>query len=95
MAQYKVPPLNLNEPIVDKDGKPTNNFLNFLTALSDLTTQNFNTTGIKIPDNSGDLSLTDNNGAPTPDGTQWTDNSTNPPTIKVILNGQIKTITTS
>jgi len=91
MAKYIVPFINLDSKIIDENGYMLPEFKNFMRGLSDLLNNNFQDTGIKVPDINGDINKVLQSDQSIPDGTMWLDNSTSPQTIKVFIDGVIQT----
>jgi len=86
MSQYSVPFLPLETKIVNEDGTMTEEMQNFVRGMSDLFNNNFNATGLKIPDQPTTLNANEN-------GTIWYNNETN--TVQVLIDGDTHTVDTT
>jgi len=79
MSQYNVPFLSLDTQIVNENGTMTQEMLNFVKGMSDLFNNNFNATGLKVPDQPTTINVNEN-------GTIWYNNNTN--TAQILVDGQ-------
>jgi hypothetical protein len=84
MPLYKIPPVIIDEKIVNEDGIMQGSFLLFIKSMINLFNNNFNENGIKIPALDNDLTSEENNES------LWYSKESN--TLKFLIDGEVKTI---
>ena len=87
MSQYNVPFLSTSYKITNPDGTMSTEMFNFVKGVSDLFNNNFNATGLKVPDVPTEISNATEN------GTTWYNNQNN--MLQVRVNGKTHNITTT